>query len=96
MDMSFLKNIKNIQLGLLLCLVLILIGVRNFGVYPMAAGDEFIHYSLSMKNTGILDIPSYIFYDIFSYTSICGSQFYACSKFFNLIILFLSQKIFPF
>lgn len=69
----------------------ILLVFRNQGLYPTVFSDEY-SYSKYARLIPFRDagVPNYLYFKLFSYTTLCGDGFQNCSKFFNAILFIAS------
>ena len=67
------------------------LSIRSAGLYPVVAGDEYIHSMLArFTPPSDASIPSYIYASIYSSTNLCGDQFLACARILNAFLFSLS------
>ncbi|NIF29504.1 phosphoglycerol transferase [Pantoea sp. Tr-811] len=75
----------------IMALTLVLLLLRNSGVYPTVFGDEYSYSSMSrLMPLSAASIPNYLYLSIYRATLMCGDGFMNCTKLLNVLFFVAS------
>jgi phosphoglycerol transferase len=85
------------KLFLIILFIALFLLFRSFGLYPSIFGDEYYYSTLSRLSSApvnnIPNIPDYLYYSLYTHTTLCGHSFLDCVRLLN-VIFFVSAAPF--